>query len=114
MANLSYIKNFHFCNSTKEELSYCLTSFEAAVEFIRQGNFGLSQGRVVSTVQYSSTQGVFYMTLVLACLAWLSIVKGALYTTSTYVVVADILSNHIVDLDQLITAIPVIAGHNND
>uniref|UniRef100_A0A8C7JIT7 Ankyrin repeat domain 27 n=1 Tax=Oncorhynchus kisutch TaxID=8019 RepID=A0A8C7JIT7_ONCKI len=48
MANLSYIKNFHFCNSTKEELSYCLTSFEAAVEFIRQGNFGLSQGRVVS------------------------------------------------------------------
>uniref|UniRef100_A0A8C8MCY1 VPS9 domain-containing protein n=1 Tax=Oncorhynchus tshawytscha TaxID=74940 RepID=A0A8C8MCY1_ONCTS len=49
MANLSYIKNFHFCNSTKEELSYCLTSFEAAVEFIRQGNFGLSQGRVVST-----------------------------------------------------------------
>uniref|UniRef100_A0A8C8IRH6 VPS9 domain-containing protein n=1 Tax=Oncorhynchus tshawytscha TaxID=74940 RepID=A0A8C8IRH6_ONCTS len=55
MANLSYIKNFHFCNSTKEELSYCLTSFEAAVEFIRQGNFGLSQGRVVSTVQYSST-----------------------------------------------------------
>uniref|UniRef100_A0A8C8IQ28 VPS9 domain-containing protein n=1 Tax=Oncorhynchus tshawytscha TaxID=74940 RepID=A0A8C8IQ28_ONCTS len=46
MANLSYIKNFHFCNSTKEELSYCLTSFEAAVEFIRQGNFGLSQGRV--------------------------------------------------------------------
>uniref|UniRef100_A0A8C7P9K9 VPS9 domain-containing protein n=1 Tax=Oncorhynchus mykiss TaxID=8022 RepID=A0A8C7P9K9_ONCMY len=48
MANLSYIKNFHFCNSTKEELSYCLTSFEAAVEFIRQGNFGLSQGGVVS------------------------------------------------------------------
>uniref|UniRef100_A0A8C7P6M1 VPS9 domain-containing protein n=1 Tax=Oncorhynchus mykiss TaxID=8022 RepID=A0A8C7P6M1_ONCMY len=46
MANLSYIKNFHFCNSTKEELSYCLTSFEAAVEFIRQGNFGLSQGGV--------------------------------------------------------------------
>uniref|UniRef100_A0A4W5NA48 Ankyrin repeat domain 27 n=1 Tax=Hucho hucho TaxID=62062 RepID=A0A4W5NA48_9TELE len=50
MANLSYIKNFHFCNSTKDELSYCLTSFEAAVEFISQGNFGLSQGRMVSTV----------------------------------------------------------------
>eukprot|EP00063_Salmo_salar_P006217 XP_013981052.1 PREDICTED: ankyrin repeat domain-containing protein 27 isoform X3 [Salmo salar] len=46
MANLSYIKNFHFCNSTKEELSYWLTSFQAAVEFISQGNFNLSQGRV--------------------------------------------------------------------
>ncbi|XP_060742510.1 ankyrin repeat domain-containing protein 27 isoform X1 [Tachysurus vachellii] len=42
MANLSYIKNFHFCNSTKDDLSYCLTSFEAAVEYISQGN--LSQG----------------------------------------------------------------------
>ncbi|MCI4381923.1 hypothetical protein PGIGA_G00257430 [Pangasianodon gigas] len=41
-ANLSYIKNFHFCNSTKDDLSYCLTSFEAAVEYISQGN--LSQG----------------------------------------------------------------------
>uniref|UniRef100_A0A674AW94 Ankyrin repeat domain 27 n=1 Tax=Salmo trutta TaxID=8032 RepID=A0A674AW94_SALTR len=41
MANLSYIKNFHFCNSTKEELSYWLTSFEAAVEFISQGNFAV-------------------------------------------------------------------------
>ncbi|TSK13381.1 Ankyrin repeat domain-containing protein 27 [Bagarius yarrelli] len=42
MANLSYIKNFHFFNSTKDDLSYCLTSFEAAVEYISQGN--LSQG----------------------------------------------------------------------
>ncbi|KAL2093046.1 hypothetical protein ACEWY4_010358 [Coilia grayii] len=42
MANLSYIKNFHFCNSTKDDLSYCLTSFEAAVEYVSQGN--LSQG----------------------------------------------------------------------
>ncbi|XP_041966850.1 ankyrin repeat domain-containing protein 27 isoform X3 [Alosa sapidissima] len=42
MANLSYIKNFHFCNSTKDDLSYCLTSFEAAVEYISQGH--LSQG----------------------------------------------------------------------
>ncbi|KAM6973384.1 ankyrin repeat domain-containing protein 27 [Aplochiton taeniatus] len=41
MANLSYIKNFRFSNSTascKDDLSYCLTSFEAAVEFISQGN----------------------------------------------------------------------------
>uniref|UniRef100_A0A673WB01 Ankyrin repeat domain 27 n=1 Tax=Salmo trutta TaxID=8032 RepID=A0A673WB01_SALTR len=45
MANLSYIKNFNFCNSTKDELSYWLTSFEAAVEFISQGNLNLSQER---------------------------------------------------------------------
>ncbi|XP_028970971.2 ankyrin repeat domain-containing protein 27 isoform X3 [Esox lucius] len=48
MANLSYIKNFHFCNSTKDELSYCLTSFEAAIEFISQGNLNLSPGRMGS------------------------------------------------------------------
>ncbi|KAI5100390.1 ankyrin repeat domain-containing protein 27 isoform X2, partial [Silurus meridionalis] len=42
MANLSYVKNFHFCNSTKDDLSYCMTSFEAAVEYISQGN--LNQG----------------------------------------------------------------------
>ncbi|XP_033898573.3 ankyrin repeat domain-containing protein 27 isoform X4 [Acipenser ruthenus] len=46
MANLSYIKNFRFCNSSKDDLGYCLTSFEAAVEFIRQGN--LSIGHMVS------------------------------------------------------------------
>uniref|UniRef100_A0AAY4D7C9 VPS9 domain-containing protein n=1 Tax=Denticeps clupeoides TaxID=299321 RepID=A0AAY4D7C9_9TELE len=38
MANLSYVKNFHFCTSTKDELSYCLTTFEAAVEYISQGS----------------------------------------------------------------------------
>lgn len=38
MANLSYIKNFRFCSSAKDELGYCLTSVEAAVEYIRQGN----------------------------------------------------------------------------
>ncbi|XP_066570143.1 ankyrin repeat domain-containing protein 27 isoform X2 [Amia ocellicauda] len=43
MANLSYIKNFRFCHSFKDELSYCLTSFEAAVEYVSQGN--LSQGQ---------------------------------------------------------------------
>jgi hypothetical protein len=53
MANLSYIKNFHFCSSTKDELSYWLTSFEAAVEFISQGNLNLSQERKV-TVHYST------------------------------------------------------------
>ena len=47
MANLSYIKNFHFCNSTKDDLSYCLTSFEAAVEYVSQGH--LSQGLTVRT-----------------------------------------------------------------
>uniref|UniRef100_A0A6Q2XUR1 VPS9 domain-containing protein n=1 Tax=Esox lucius TaxID=8010 RepID=A0A6Q2XUR1_ESOLU len=51
MANLSYIKNFHFCNSTKDELSYCLTSFEAAIEFISQGNLNLSPGRMVRFTQ---------------------------------------------------------------
>ncbi|XP_078236475.1 ankyrin repeat domain-containing protein 27 isoform X1 [Pogona vitticeps] len=38
MANLSYIKNFRFCSSAKDELGYCLTSFEAAIEYVRQGN----------------------------------------------------------------------------
>ncbi|XP_068812341.1 ankyrin repeat domain-containing protein 27 isoform X5 [Struthio camelus] len=38
MANLSYIKNFRLCSSAKDELGYCLTSIEAAVEYIRQGN----------------------------------------------------------------------------
>uniref|UniRef100_A0A8C9TYN7 Ankyrin repeat domain 27 n=1 Tax=Scleropages formosus TaxID=113540 RepID=A0A8C9TYN7_SCLFO len=45
MANLSYIKNFRFCHSAKDDLSYCLTSFEAAVEYISQGN--LAQGPVL-------------------------------------------------------------------
>ncbi|KAM4614481.1 ankyrin repeat domain-containing protein 27 [Discoglossus pictus] len=38
MANLSYIKNFRFCSTAKDELGYCLTSVEAAIEFIRKGN----------------------------------------------------------------------------
>ncbi|XP_018425507.1 PREDICTED: ankyrin repeat domain-containing protein 27 [Nanorana parkeri] len=38
IANLSYIKNFRFCSTAKDELGYCLTSFEAAIVFIRQGN----------------------------------------------------------------------------
>ncbi|XP_071612877.1 ankyrin repeat domain-containing protein 27 isoform X3 [Heliangelus exortis] len=38
MANLSYIKNFRLCCSVKDELGYCLTSIEAAIEYIRQGN----------------------------------------------------------------------------
>ncbi|KAI7811583.1 putative ankyrin repeat domain-containing protein 27 [Triplophysa rosa] len=42
MANLSYIKNFRFCNSCKDDLGYCLTSFEAAVEYISQGNLNQS------------------------------------------------------------------------
>uniref|UniRef100_A0A672PQ93 Ankyrin repeat domain 27 n=1 Tax=Sinocyclocheilus grahami TaxID=75366 RepID=A0A672PQ93_SINGR len=46
MANLSYIKNFRFPKSSKDELSYCLTSFEAAVEYISQGN--LTQSALVS------------------------------------------------------------------
>ncbi|XP_053305376.1 ankyrin repeat domain-containing protein 27 [Spea bombifrons] len=38
MANLCYIKNFRFCSTAKDELGYCLTSVEAAIEYIRQGN----------------------------------------------------------------------------
>lgn len=38
MANLSYIKNFRFRSSSKDDLSYYLSSFEAAVEYISQGN----------------------------------------------------------------------------
>ncbi|XP_061578218.1 ankyrin repeat domain-containing protein 27 isoform X2 [Cololabis saira] len=37
MANLSYIRNFCFSHSTKDELSYCLSTFEAAVEYISLG-----------------------------------------------------------------------------
>lgn len=38
MANLSYIKNFRFSSSAKDELGYCLTSVEAAIEYIRRGS----------------------------------------------------------------------------
>ncbi|KAM6937846.1 uncharacterized protein ankrd27 [Xenentodon cancila] len=37
MANLSYIRNFCFSHSRKDELSYCLSTFEAAVEYISLG-----------------------------------------------------------------------------
>uniref|UniRef100_A0A7N6C4D6 VPS9 domain-containing protein n=1 Tax=Anabas testudineus TaxID=64144 RepID=A0A7N6C4D6_ANATE len=37
MANLSYIRNFCFSHSSKDELSYCLSTFEAAVEYINLG-----------------------------------------------------------------------------
>ncbi|KAG8510051.1 Ankyrin repeat domain-containing protein 27, partial [Galemys pyrenaicus] len=41
MANLSYIKNFRFSCSAKDELGYCLTSIEAAIEYIRQGSLSV-------------------------------------------------------------------------
>nr|XP_020037644.1 ankyrin repeat domain-containing protein 27 isoform X1 [Castor canadensis]XP_020037645.1 ankyrin repeat domain-containing protein 27 isoform X1 [Castor canadensis] len=41
MANLSYIKNFRFSSSAKDELGYCLTSMEAAIEYIRQGSLSV-------------------------------------------------------------------------
>ncbi|XP_057692141.1 ankyrin repeat domain-containing protein 27 isoform X2 [Corythoichthys intestinalis] len=37
MANLSYMKNFCFSQSSKDELSYCLSTFEAAIEYISLG-----------------------------------------------------------------------------
>ncbi|XP_029009075.1 ankyrin repeat domain-containing protein 27 [Betta splendens] len=37
MANLNYIRNFCFSQSSKDELSYCLSTFEAAVEYISLG-----------------------------------------------------------------------------
>ncbi|KAM4619223.1 ankyrin repeat domain-containing protein 27 isoform 2-T2 [Polymixia lowei] len=37
MANLSYIRNFSFSSSCKDELSYCLSTFEAAVQYISLG-----------------------------------------------------------------------------
>ncbi|MGH0147398.1 UNVERIFIED_CONTAM: hypothetical protein FKN15_059806 [Acipenser sinensis] len=48
MANLSYIKNFRFCTSSKDDLGYCLASFEAAVEFIRQGNLSIGHMHIAS------------------------------------------------------------------
>ncbi|XP_016094055.1 ankyrin repeat domain-containing protein 27-like isoform X3 [Sinocyclocheilus grahami] len=56
MANLSYIKNFRFPKSSKDELSYCLTSFEAAVEYISQGN--LTQSALGSGDRLSFRQKV--------------------------------------------------------
>ncbi|XP_038130215.1 ankyrin repeat domain-containing protein 27 [Cyprinodon tularosa] len=37
MANLSYMRNFCFSTSSKDELSYCLSTFEAAAEYINLG-----------------------------------------------------------------------------
>ncbi|XP_028304681.1 ankyrin repeat domain-containing protein 27 isoform X2 [Gouania willdenowi] len=37
IANLSYIRNFCFSHSSEDELSYCLSTFEAAVEYIHKG-----------------------------------------------------------------------------
>ncbi|XP_054631968.1 ankyrin repeat domain-containing protein 27 isoform X2 [Dunckerocampus dactyliophorus] len=37
VTNLSYMKNFCFSHSSKDELSYCLSTFEAAVEYINLG-----------------------------------------------------------------------------
>ncbi|CAG01081.1 unnamed protein product, partial [Tetraodon nigroviridis] len=37
MANLSYIRNFCFSRCSQDELSYCLSTFEAAVEYINLG-----------------------------------------------------------------------------
>ncbi|KAM9754460.1 ankyrin repeat domain-containing protein 27 isoform 2-T2 [Menidia menidia] len=46
MANLSYIRNFCFSHSSKDELSYCLSTFEAAVEYVNLGK--LQDARSVS------------------------------------------------------------------
>ncbi|XP_077373965.1 ankyrin repeat domain-containing protein 27 isoform X2 [Festucalex cinctus] len=37
MANLSYMRNFSFSQSSQDELSYCLSTFEAAAEYIKLG-----------------------------------------------------------------------------
>ncbi|XP_029908912.1 ankyrin repeat domain-containing protein 27 isoform X2 [Myripristis murdjan] len=44
MANLSYIRNFCFSHSSKDELSYCLSTFEAAVEYINLGKLQHTHG----------------------------------------------------------------------
>uniref|UniRef100_A0A4W3J2K8 Ankyrin repeat domain 27 n=1 Tax=Callorhinchus milii TaxID=7868 RepID=A0A4W3J2K8_CALMI len=54
MANLSYVKNFRFCSAVKDELGYCLTSFEAAVEYIHQGNLKFGQQRMNLLSQLST------------------------------------------------------------
>ncbi|XP_067292135.1 ankyrin repeat domain-containing protein 27 isoform X2 [Pseudorasbora parva] len=56
MANLSYIKNFRFRSSSKDDLSYYLSSFEAAVEYISQGS--LTQNTPGSGVRLSFRQKV--------------------------------------------------------
>ncbi|XP_037622212.1 ankyrin repeat domain-containing protein 27 isoform X3 [Sebastes umbrosus] len=46
MANLSYIRNFCFSHSSKDELSYCLSTFEAAVEYINLGRLNSGSGEL--------------------------------------------------------------------
>ncbi|XP_061780711.1 uncharacterized protein ankrd27 isoform X2 [Nerophis lumbriciformis] len=53
MANLSYMKNFCFSHSGKDELSYCLSTFEAAVEYI---NLGKVHPALSGCVQVSKTK----------------------------------------------------------
>lgn len=52
MANLSYIRNFCFIHTSKDELSYCLSTFEAAVEYI---NLGKLQDTHTVSVSYTDT-----------------------------------------------------------
>ncbi|XP_061696597.1 ankyrin repeat domain-containing protein 27 isoform X6 [Syngnathoides biaculeatus] len=42
MANLSYMKNFCFSQSSKDELSYCLSTLEAAVQYVSLGKLRCS------------------------------------------------------------------------
>lgn len=54
MANLSYIRNFCFSLSSKDELSYCLSTFEAALEYI-------SLGKLQDTRSVSHWPGGFFL-----------------------------------------------------
>ena len=56
MANLSYIRNFCFSHSSKDELSYCLSTFEAAVEYINLGKLQDTVRKVISCSQASVSQ----------------------------------------------------------
>ena len=57
MANLSYIRNFCFSRSSKDELSYCLSTFEAAVEYINLGKLVDTHSVSLShTLTHSLTQ----------------------------------------------------------
>lgn len=72
MANLSYIRNFCFSHSSKDELSYCLSTFEAAVEYINLGK--LQDSHTVShthtnTFTQSSLSSVL-MVLKVVCVVW--------------------------------------------
>ena len=58
MANLSYIRNFCFSHSSKDELSYCLSTFEAAVEYINLGKLRDTHSvRHALTPRHPDTQG---------------------------------------------------------